>query len=177
MLLELAEPDRDVGHLDAGVVDVVLDLDLAAEEPQQPAERVAERGVAQVSDVRRLVRVDRRVLDDRLPGGADAAAAGAGEPAGEKAGPIEEEVDVAVRRRLDARDAVDGAEGADDFLGDRARRLAEPARQLERERDREIAERAARRDLDRDRASAGSSAGMPYRRRRRWPPSGVERCR
>ena len=65
-MFELAKADRDVGDLDAGVVDVVLDLDLAAEEPQQPAERVAERRVAQVADVRRLVRIDRRVFDDRL---------------------------------------------------------------------------------------------------------------
>ena len=55
-VLELPEADRDVRDLHAGVVDVVLDLDLAAEEAQQPAERVAERGVAQVADVRRLVR-------------------------------------------------------------------------------------------------------------------------
>ena len=66
LVLELAEADGDVGHLHAGVVDVVLDLDLAAEEAQQPAERVAERGVAQVPDVRGLVRVDGRVLDDGL---------------------------------------------------------------------------------------------------------------
>ena len=79
---ELAEADRDVGDLHAGVVDVVLDLDLASEEAQQPAERVAERGVAQVADVRRLVRVDRRVLDDRLAAGGRRAASAA-EPGGE----------------------------------------------------------------------------------------------
>ena len=56
--------------------------------------------------------------------------------------------------------AVDGAERADDLLRDGARRLAQPARQLEGERHGEIAERAARRDLDRNRGSTGSSAGM-----------------
>ena len=66
LVFELAEPDDDVGDLHAGVVDVVLDLDLAAEKAQQPAEGVAERRVAEVPDVRRLVRVDRRVLDDGL---------------------------------------------------------------------------------------------------------------
>ena len=66
LVLELAKADRDVRDLDAGVVDVVLDLDLAAEEAQQPSEGVAERGVAQVADVRRLVRIDGRVFDDRL---------------------------------------------------------------------------------------------------------------
>ena len=66
LALELAEADGDVGDLDAGVVDVVLDLDLAAEIAEQPAERVAERGVAEVADVRGLVRVDGGVLDDGL---------------------------------------------------------------------------------------------------------------
>ena len=65
-MLELPEPDDDVGDLHAGVVDVVLDFDLASLEAQQPAEGVAEGGVAQVPDVRRLVRIDRRVLDDGL---------------------------------------------------------------------------------------------------------------
>ena len=56
LVFELAEADGDVGHLDARVVDVVLDFDLAPEEAQQAAERVAERGVAQVADMRGLVR-------------------------------------------------------------------------------------------------------------------------
>ena len=64
---------------------------------------------------------------------------------------IQEEVDVAVRRRLDAGEPLDPAEGADDLLRDRARRLAQPSRQLEGERNREITERAARRNLDRHR--------------------------
>ena len=68
LLLELAEADDDVGDLDAGVVDVVLHFDRRAAEPQHAHERVAERRVAQVADVRRLVRIDRRVLDDGLAG-------------------------------------------------------------------------------------------------------------
>ena len=66
--LELAESDDDVGHLHAGVVDVVLHLDRNAAEALHADERVAERGVPQVSDVRGLVRIDGRVLDDRLLG-------------------------------------------------------------------------------------------------------------
>ena len=77
-----------------------------------------------------------------------AAGAGAGEPGERLRLAVEKEVDVAVRRRLDAREAVDGSERAGDLLGDGARRLAQPARQLEGERHGEIAERAARRDLD-----------------------------
>ena len=68
VLLELAEADDDVGHLHAGVVDVVLHFDRVAAEAQHAHERVAERRVAKVADVRRLVRVDRGVLDDGLFG-------------------------------------------------------------------------------------------------------------
>ena len=64
--LELLEADDHVRDLHAGVVDVVLHFDRVAAEAQHAHQRVAERGVAQVADVRRLVRVDRGVLDDGL---------------------------------------------------------------------------------------------------------------
>ncbi len=73
------------------------------------------------------------------------------QPAGELRRAIQKEVDVAVRCRFDAREAIDGTERADDLLRDDARRLAQPARQLEGERDRQITERAARRNFDRNR--------------------------
>ncbi len=67
LLLEVQEAHHHVGHLDAGVVDVVLDAHVEAAVAQQPHERVAEAGVAQVADVGGLVRVDARVLDDDVP--------------------------------------------------------------------------------------------------------------
>ena len=66
LALELAEPDDDVGDLDARVVDVVLHFDRNAAEPLHAHERVAERGIPKVADVRGLVRIDGGVLDDRL---------------------------------------------------------------------------------------------------------------
>ena len=65
LVFELAKSDDDVGHLDAGVVDVVLHFDGNAAEALHAHERVAERGIANMADVRRLVRVDGGVLDDR----------------------------------------------------------------------------------------------------------------
>ena len=62
---------------------------------------------------------------------------------------IEIDVQVPVRRGVDARDAVDRAERGGELLRDRARRLAQPARQLEGDRRREIAELALGRILDR----------------------------
>ena len=108
-VLQLAEADDDVGHLDAGVVDVVLHFDRRAAERERAHERVAERRVAQVADVRRLVRVDRRVLDDGLVGlavwPAPAGAMSPRKPRDQKRRPVEKHVQVAVRRGVDARHA------------------------------------------------------------------------
>ena len=102
-VLDLAEADDDVGDLDAGVVDVVLHFDRRAAEAQHADERVAERGIAQVADVRGLVRIDRRVLDDRLAPGASRRRSSQPRPrsanrASRNARPIEIQIQVAVRR-------------------------------------------------------------------------------
>ena len=70
----MLERDDDVRDLHAGVVDVVLRLDVIAEPLQAADERVAEDGVAEVADVRGLVRIDVRVLDDHALAGRGAAA-------------------------------------------------------------------------------------------------------
>ena len=83
------------------------------------------------------------------------------EPALQPVGAIEEEVEVAVRRGLDAGDAVDRAERAGELLRDGARRLAQPAGQRERERHGDVAERAPRRHFERhlgDRGIVGGEA-------------------
>ena len=157
LALEHAEADDDVRHLDAGVVDVVLDLHRDAAEAEDADQRVAERGVAQVADVRRLVRVDRRVLDDRLAG----ARARCGRRPGarrssRKRRPLEKDIQVAVGRGGDPGNAFERAERAGNLLGDRAWRLAQAARQLERDRRAEVAQLAVRRVLERRwRAVAG----------------------
>ena len=94
-----------------------------------------------------------------LPASAAGRAAGAAEAerAPQERRAIEKTVQVAVRRGLDARDAVDRAERAGQFLRDRARRLAQPARQLEGDGQGEVAERAGRRVLDDDRRLIGGA--------------------
>ena len=146
---ELAKPDDDVGDLHAEVVDVVLDLDWRAAKLQRARQRVAERGVAEMADVRRLVRIDRGVLDDcffrrrrlRLQLGAYALE--------KECGTVQIEIQVAIRRGDDARDAGDRAEARRQLLRDRARRFPERTRELKRDRDGEIAERTSRWNLDR----------------------------
>ena len=78
LVLQFAEADDHVRDLDTGVVDVVLRLDRGAAEMQHPHQRVAERGVAQVTHVGRLVRIDCRVLDNRFA----SRGGNAGRPAG-----------------------------------------------------------------------------------------------
>ena len=63
---EVDEADDHVGHLDAGVVYVVVDFRKLARRAEDADEGVADDGVAQVADVRGLVRVDARVLDHAL---------------------------------------------------------------------------------------------------------------
>ena len=60
--------DDHVGNLHAGVVDVVLHVDLVPVRAQQAHEGVAENGVAQVADVRGLVGIDAGVFDKTDPG-------------------------------------------------------------------------------------------------------------
>ena len=66
----------------------------------------------------------------------------------QECGPLEIEIEVAVRSRDDAGDAGHGPEDIRQFLRNCARGLAERARELKRDRHCEIAERARRRDLD-----------------------------
>src|SRR5205085_194848 len=65
-VLDVHEADHHIGDLHAGVVYVVVNFDLRAGRTQGADEGVAEHGVAQVADVRGLVRIDVRVLDDGL---------------------------------------------------------------------------------------------------------------
>src|SRR5271157_4099401 len=58
--------DHHVGHLDSGVVDVVLHIDHMSGGPEQADERVAEDGVTQMPDMRGLVGIDAGVLDENL---------------------------------------------------------------------------------------------------------------
>ena len=122
LLLEVEEADDHVRDLNARVVDVVLHADLEAALAQQAHERVTEAGVAQVADVRGLVRVDRGVLHDHPPrprrrGGSR------GERLVEplrKGSPFEEEVEVAAAGDLGAADTGHRSEPLGQRLGDLA---------------------------------------------------------
>ena len=151
-MLELLEADDDVGDLHAGVVDVVLHFDRRAAEAQHADERVAERRVAQVADVRRLVRVDGRVLDDGLVRRRRRAPRSRpGEPRAQerRRDPGSSSGSRSAWPRC-ARCPATGPSARGQLLRDRARRLAQAPRELEGDRQREIAERAVRRVVDDD---------------------------
>jgi hypothetical protein len=57
-LLDVEEPHHDIGNLNTGVVDVVLNVHFPARKPQQPHERIAKNGIPQVADMRCLVGVN-----------------------------------------------------------------------------------------------------------------------
>ena len=145
---EIGEPDHHVGHLHPGVVDVVLDLDLVAEGPQDARQHVSEDGVAQMPDVRRLVGIDVRVLDDPLARALFGRQQVGLEQLAQDGSAIEEGIEKAGTLNPDLPDALRQLESVGDFGGDQARRLLQLARQGHRHRRREIAEIAPRRDLD-----------------------------
>ena len=63
---QMQKSHHHIGHLHAGVVDVVLHIDFLPGGAQQAHKRVAQNGVAQVADVRGLVGIDAGVLDQRM---------------------------------------------------------------------------------------------------------------
>ena len=74
-----------------------------------------------------------------------------------KRAPVEKEIEVAVRRGVDARDARDRLHGGRELLRDGARRLLERSRELEGDRHGQVAERAVGRHLDRKRRDVGDA--------------------
>ena len=65
-VLDVHEADHHVSDLHAGVVDVVLDLDAFTSCEQNSHKRIAKYCVADVPNVRRLVRIDTGVFDHLL---------------------------------------------------------------------------------------------------------------
>ncbi len=161
------EADHDVGDLDAGVVDVVLDLDLGAGGAQAADQGVAQHGVAQVADVGGLVGVDVGVLDDDLgPRGGPGRGAGPEQVREERAAAqaeVEEPRSLDAGHGLQERQRVVAGRGGDacgdgsgDLLGDGAGGTAQRLGQRQRAGPRQVAELAARRHLQRHRHLTGA---------------------
>ena len=137
LLPQVVKGGHHVSHLHAGVVDVVLHLDSTAERAQQAHERVAEHGVAEMADVRRLVGVDVRVLDDHL-GRRSRYGLAPRQHGGGIGGPVEAGVDVTGARRLERADAFYRGELGDQLGSDLPRSPAQGLGEAEADRSGEV---------------------------------------
>jgi len=63
------ESNHHIGNLRSRVVDVILDVHFPARQAQQPDKRVAQNGVTQMPDMRRLVGIDAGMLDQHFARG------------------------------------------------------------------------------------------------------------
>ena len=150
-MFQVVEAHHHVGHLHAGIVDVVLHLHAMAARAQHADEGVAQRGVAQMADMRRLVGVDIGVLDDDLLARAGRASGFAAQQRRRVRAAVEADVEIPVAGHFHGGDARDGADFRHQLGGDFPRRLAQLFGELEGRRHGHFAEIALPRLLDRDR--------------------------
>ena len=108
LVLQIMKADNHVCYLHAGIVDVVLDLDLAPAGAQHAHEGVAQNGVAQVADVRGFVRIDVGVFDDNLARHGNGRQILATQQPGGIGAPVQTQVQKTAARNLDGGDAGDG---------------------------------------------------------------------
>ncbi len=139
------EPDDQIGDLHARVVDVVLHFDPLAETTQAAHQRVAEHRVAQMTDVRRLVRIDVRMFDDDLGRRFLRVGCRSRHTGPHHRGTVEERVDVSRAGGLDARERSTPRECLDESQGDLARRPTQRPSQIEGNRRGKIAQVGGRR--------------------------------
>jgi hypothetical protein len=131
----VSETDDDIGYLDTGIVDVILDVDFPAGRAKEQNEGVAEDGISKVADVGGLVWVNGGVFDQDLAGVLDwdrMFAARDDFPG--HGGPVDPGVHVPGTRDFERQKAFKGRDGGDDFFGDLAGRLAKFLRQFKGER-------------------------------------------
>ncbi len=104
LALQKVEADNDIRNLDAGIVDVILHFDPALLVPQHAYESVPEHGISQVPNMRCLVRVDVRVLNDDFVASSGSRRASFGavrERRQRENASVEPHVDIAVSGNLD----------------------------------------------------------------------------
>ena len=132
----MQKSENYIRHLNASVVDVVLNFDVPSGVAEEAHEGVAQDGVAQVADVRGLVRVDGGVLNNRL---GRIGTGGHGFLRGLHERPkkfcaVEEEIQVSGARHLDSSDAWNRLQRIRNFLRQCARRLLQTLSEFEADR-------------------------------------------
>src|SRR5438874_2627726 len=136
IFLQASKADDHVGHLHAGVVNVVLHVNVGTGGAQQPNESVSQNGIAQMAHMRRLVGIDAGVLDQHLLA-ASLPFFGRWLSAGKrlsKCATADANVNIARARDFELFYPGYLANSGDNFFGDLARRLAQLFRQFECQR-------------------------------------------
>ena len=158
LLLEVHESHDNVSDLNAGVVDVVLDVDGVSGSTEEADKGIAQDGVAQMADVGGLVGIDAGVLDEDLAFDVSGTFAGVIEDSNGSLGSertcgritLEAGVDVPGAGDLEFVEAIGYRHLRDDCFGDLAWSLAEPLGQLKGERHGELAHFDLGRGVDDD---------------------------
>jgi len=135
------EAGNYVGYLDAGIVDVILDLHGPAGGAQHADEGVTQNRIAEVTDMRGFVGIDIGVLDDDLAWDRLAGLVGGVQDAVAIRAAVQPDVDVAVAGDFERGDAFDGSQSCDQLGRDGAWSLLQLPGQMERYWDRQFAER------------------------------------
>ena len=169
MLLHTEQSDDHVSHLHAGIVDVVLDLHALARVPENPHHRVAEHGVAHVSDVRGLVGINAGMFDDDFLMPAVRWSLRAALRALPECSSVEVCIQVTAARHFHARDSFDLCQTGSNVLGNLTRCFFESLRQLKAHRGRRLAHFELRRTLQHN--LERHSILLPYVRRQRFAQS------
>src|SRR6185369_14323397 len=124
-LLNREKADYYIRYLNSGVIDVILDVNFPAAEAQQSYERIAQDGIAKMSDVRGLVGVNTRVLDEDLAAGSGRARVFVGSKRSRDRGTVDSCVDVARTGYVEPIKTRNLADSRDHLLGNFPRGLAE----------------------------------------------------
>ena len=114
----------------AGIVDVILNIDFPACETQQADERIAENGIAQVSNVRGLVWIDAGVLDQNFAGRNLGLRSFIGGERGSKLFALDSCVDVASTCEFEPLKVINRPDAGDNLFRNLSGRLAQLLGQL-----------------------------------------------
>ena len=141
-LFHVQKPDDYVRHLHARIVNVILNLHAVPRVPQDSHHRVAQHRVPNVPDVRRLIRIDARMLHNDFVGQAFlpvvlpicCAAARFFLNLDQKVSPVEIRIQISAARHLDSGDPLDLAQTIRNLLRNLPRCALQPFRQFKTHR-------------------------------------------
>jgi hypothetical protein len=157
------ETDHDVRHLNAGVIDVVLNLDLVSEIVKTSDQDITQNRISQVSYVGSLIGVDVGVFDDGLAGGPRVFTSLTAQKTSQNLASIEEDIEKPGARNLHPIYLLGPLTRGGNRLGDLPRSLSELPCKGQCPGPREIPEVAPRRHLEGHRLRAISELALERR--------------